>query len=220
MNLINDILDYSKIEAGKLELESIELDIPELLDSIISLMAKSAERRRTRLHSKIAENVPLQVRGWSDLTLANLEAPVVSQARLRDNKRYNLRTDVSALDLFGSRSVLSLANNHIMDYGDKGLAETIAALNASDIVHAGAGQNLEEARKPALIDVGGVKVAVLCCADPRFQAATAHRAGTCPATIELVDASVRELRATNDIVIVSVHMGIEFFPVPSQRQLD
>ena len=63
MNLINDILDYSKIEAGKLELESIELDIPELLDSVISLMAKSAERRHTRLHSKIAENVPLQVRG-------------------------------------------------------------------------------------------------------------------------------------------------------------
>jgi hypothetical protein len=157
----------------------------------------------------------------SDLTVANLEAPiVVSQATLRENKRYNLRTDASALELFGSRCVLSLANNHVMDYGEKGLAETIAALNARGIIYAGAGQNLEEASKPALIDVGGIRVAVLCCADPRFQAATAHSAGTCPATIELVDAAVRELRATVDIVIVSVHMGIEFLPVPSKRQLE
>jgi len=156
----------------------------------------------------------------SDLTVANLEAPVVSQAMLRENKRYNLRTDVAALDLFGSRSVLSLANNHIMDYGEQGLAETIAALNARGIVHAGAGRNLGEASKPALIDVDGVRVAVLCCADPRFQAATVDRAGTCPATTELVEASVREFRSTADVVIVSVHMGIEFLPVPSKRQLE
>ena len=156
----------------------------------------------------------------SDLTVANLEAPVVSQATLGENKRYKLRTDVSALDLFGSRSVLSLANNHIMDYGEKGLTETIAALNARGIVHAGAGRNLEEASKPALIDVGGVRVAVLCCADPRFQAAAADRAGTCPATIEQVEVSVRELRPTADIVIVSAHMGIEFLPVPSKRQIE
>jgi len=156
----------------------------------------------------------------SDLTVANLEAPVVSQAELRENKRYNLSADASALDLFGSRSVLSLANNHIMDYGEQGLAATIAALNARGIVHAGAGRNLDEASKPALIDVDGVRVAVLCCADPRFQAATVDSAGTCPATIELVEASVRKLRSTADVVIVSVHMGIEFLPVPSNRQLE
>ena len=156
----------------------------------------------------------------SDLTVANLEAPIVSQATLSANKRYSLKTDISALNLFGSRSVLSLANNHIMDCGEEGLVETIAALKAKGIVYAGAGRNLEEASKPALIDVGGIRVAVLCCADPRFQAATANSAGTCPAAIELVDASVRELQATTDIVIVSVHMGIEFLPVPSKRQLE
>ncbi len=63
LNLINNILDYSKIEVGKLELESIELDIPELIESVISLMTKAAERRGTLLRSRIAQNVPLQVRG-------------------------------------------------------------------------------------------------------------------------------------------------------------
>ena len=107
-----------------------------------------------------------------------------------------------------------------MDYGDEGLAETIAALNARGIVYAGAGRNLQEASKPALIDVEGVRVAVLCCADSRFQAATDYRAGTCPANIELVETSVRKLRSTADVVMLSVHMGIEFFPVPSMRQLE
>lgn len=63
LNLINDILDYSKIEAGKLELEIIELNIEELIESVVSLMTKSAERRGIHLTSKIARNVPKQVRG-------------------------------------------------------------------------------------------------------------------------------------------------------------
>lgn len=63
LNLINDILDYSKIEAGKLELESIELKIGELVESVVSLMSKTAERRGIRLTSKIAMNVPSRVRG-------------------------------------------------------------------------------------------------------------------------------------------------------------
>jgi hypothetical protein len=155
----------------------------------------------------------------ADLTVANLEAPVVLQGKLKENKRYALRTDASALSLFGSRSVVSLANNHIMDYGEEGLSETIAALNARGIAYAGAGRNLEEASRPALIDVEGIRVAVLCCADPRFTAATEHKAGTCPASIELVETAVGKIKTTADIVILSVHMGIEFIPIPSTRQL-
>lgn len=155
-----------------------------------------------------------------DLIVANLEAPIASVDGLRQNKRYTLRTDASALRLFESRSVLTLANNHIMDYGEEGLAGTTAALSARGITYAGAGRCLEEACRPALIEIEGVKIAVLCCADPRFQAATAHSAGTCPASVELVGPALRELQATADVVIVSVHMGIEFLPVPSQRQLE
>ncbi len=63
LNLINDILDYSKIEAGKLEIETIELEVDDVVGSVISLMTKSAERRGLRLKTKIASNVPKQVRG-------------------------------------------------------------------------------------------------------------------------------------------------------------
>ncbi len=63
LRIINDILDYSKAESGKLELENIEIEIRELLDSVVQLMAKSAELRGLRLVVRVAENVPPSVRG-------------------------------------------------------------------------------------------------------------------------------------------------------------
>ena len=63
LNLINDILDYSKIEAGKLELESIEVNVIDIVESVLSLMSKAAERRGLRLLHKISSGVPRLVRG-------------------------------------------------------------------------------------------------------------------------------------------------------------
>lgn len=61
LNLINDILDYSKIEAGKLELESIEVNVIDIVESVLSLMSKAAERRGLRLLHKISSGC----RAWS-----------------------------------------------------------------------------------------------------------------------------------------------------------
>lgn len=63
LRIINDVLDYSKAESGKLELENIELDIRDLLDAVVQLMGKSAELRGLRLVSQVADNVPHSVRG-------------------------------------------------------------------------------------------------------------------------------------------------------------
>ena len=63
LNIINDILDYSKIEAGKLALETIDVDIHELIDSVVSLMSPAAERRGLHLQHRIADNVPRNLRG-------------------------------------------------------------------------------------------------------------------------------------------------------------
>jgi poly-gamma-glutamate capsule biosynthesis protein CapA/YwtB (metallophosphatase superfamily) len=57
--------------------------------------------------------------------------------------------------------VVTLANNHIMNYGSEGLFQTIDILDANGIVHCGAGKNLEEAHKPAFVEWNGTKVAFL-----------------------------------------------------------
>ena len=63
ITIIDDILDFTKIEAGKLELESIEIRLKELVESVTAMMAKSAERRKLELSYRIAANVPDFVRG-------------------------------------------------------------------------------------------------------------------------------------------------------------
>jgi len=61
--IIDDILDFARVESGKLELERIEVDLFELVDSITGLMWETAERKGLRLVAKIEENVPDQLHG-------------------------------------------------------------------------------------------------------------------------------------------------------------
>jgi len=64
--------------------------------------------------------------------------------------------------------VVSLANNHIMDYGPEALLETIDRIDATGILHAGAGRNLEEACQPAVFTCGGMRFAFLSFATEAF----------------------------------------------------
>lgn len=156
----------------------------------------------------------------SALIIANLEAPVTGQALPVEQKPYLHKTSTAALDIFDQRFVLSLANNHIMDYGVAGLVDTLAALDAAGIPHAGAGLNIEQAKAPCLVKVNGVQVAVICAADPRFHPATEHSPGTCPAHRDLLVESVRTVGGDSTVVVVSLHMGLEYVSVPSPTQID
>jgi len=82
--------------------------------------------------------------------------------------------------------VVSLANNHIMDYGPEGMLQTIELLDSKHIVHSGAGRNLAEARKPAIVERDGLRVAFLSYTSvfiPSFPA-TENRAGVAAFRVE------------------------------------
>ena len=155
----------------------------------------------------------------ANLVVANLEVPITEAGPVREDKRYNFRTSPEILGLFDGRFVLGLANNHILDYGERGLVETIESLDECGIPHAGAGRNLKEAGQPALVDVDGLRLAVLSAADARWQAASEASAGVFPARPGLLRERVRDAQAYADEVVVSIHAGIEFVPVPSPMQL-
>jgi poly-gamma-glutamate synthesis protein (capsule biosynthesis protein) len=57
--------------------------------------------------------------------------------------------------------LVSVANNHALDYGPLGLEETMDALKQRGMVHAGAGRSLVEARQPAYLDTGSIRIALL-----------------------------------------------------------
>lgn len=153
------------------------------------------------------------------LIVANLEAPITERDVPAENKTYNLKTSCRALDGFDSRFVLSLANNHIMDYGPEGLFDTIAALDAAGIAYAGAGRDIDQARAPRYVSIDGIEAAVICAADPRFQAATSTLPGTCPALPDLLVESIGTARRRAQLVAVSIHMGLEYVDTPSRAQI-
>jgi poly-gamma-glutamate synthesis protein (capsule biosynthesis protein) len=141
---------------------------------------------------------------------------------------------------------LSLAGNHIADWGREGIEDTIARLDALGIARTGAGMTLDEAREPARLDCRGWRIALLSynCVGPEAAWASAVRAGcnflriatadgsavapAAPLTEPTEDAlwqltdDVVAARSTADIVIVALHKGIVHTPAvlaPYERSL-
>ena len=128
--------------------------------------------------------------------------------------------------------VLSLANNHVGDYGDGALRQTLSRFAKTKIDTVGAGGDLAAARRPAIIERGGVRVGLLAVDSiGETPAATRARAGTNrlnmpPRTgplnrsaLRRVTSDIRALGKRVDVVIVMTHWGTQYThrPEPSQH---
>jgi poly-gamma-glutamate synthesis protein (capsule biosynthesis protein) len=137
---------------------------------------------------------------------------------------------------FAGIGLVSLAGNHMGDCGAGGIADTIALLREADVAYAGAGENLDAARRPAIAEAGGRRIALLSynCVGPEASWATADGAGSAYLPIATTDGSpvkptaplagftdeargildedVAAARAQADIVIVALHKGIVHTP--------
>jgi poly-gamma-glutamate capsule biosynthesis protein CapA/YwtB (metallophosphatase superfamily) len=116
--------------------------------------------------------------------------------------------------------VLSIANNHIWDYGEVAFSDTLQYLAAEDISAVGGGRNLEEARGPVIHEVQGVRIAYLASTDilPASAGATAERPGANIYDVERMASDIREARRQADIVVVSFHTGEEYQPANDHQR--
>ena len=114
------------------------------------------------------------------MRIINLETSVTVSEDYWRNKAINYRMNpknISALTIAGI-DLCALANNHVLDFGYPGLTETLATLKQAGISYAGAGQNLEEAEAPALMELkDGRRVIVfsVCLANERHTLSWAAR---------------------------------------------
>ena len=159
-------------------------------------------------------------------TIVNLEGPVVDpdpeHAIQKRGPNLSLsKTTVEVLNELNTVGV-SLANNHMMDYGEYGLNSTIAYLDDNGIKHSGAGHTLDEALIPFVIDAGGLKVAVLSFGwdveETRY--ATDTSAGCAPRNKEMILGAVYKAREKYDRIIVCIHWGFEFNRYPMPYDID
>lgn len=152
----------------------------------------------------------------ADVAIGNLESTIADSGEKNETKDVTFRghpAGIEGLKLAGF-DALSLANNHMLDYGPEPLEDTVAALDEAGIGHAGAGENKNAAWKPATIDVDGTKVAYLAFTHvlPAGFLASDSRAGVASGKMDLslIDEAVREAKNTHDYVIVSFHWGVEY----------
>lgn len=171
-----------------------------------------------------------------DIVFGNLEGPLTdsehSLTGISDGGKYILRSRPAALDSIKAAgfNLLSLANNHILDYYEAGLFDTMRLLSDSGIAFAGAGENIEAARKPAIIEVKGVRVGLLAYTDmaeivyggsPNLSfVAGEKKAGVAPRKLDHILEDIENVRENVDLLMISLHWGIEesFKVQPQQRE--
>lgn len=148
-----------------------------------------------------------------DITIANLEAPLTDRGSEFEDKKFRFRVNpVAAVALKKAGiTTVNLANNHIMDFGVVGLADTVTALKKAGIDWVGAGDNISQARAVQFYELRGVKVAMLgysMTLPVEFWAAKG-KAGTMPALEKLMRADIAAARKEASVVVVSIHWGEE-----------
>ncbi len=171
----------------------------------------------------------------ADVSMLNLETPITRRGaqdpkELEDpGNRFHFRTGPAALDVLADAGVdvVSVANNHAGDYGQVGLADTLAAGRRSDVAMVGAGRDRAAAFAPHRVTVDGLAIAFLA-ADAVFRegrsdvwAAGRDNAGLASARESAPPAllaAVESAAAADDVVVVYLHWGLEGQACPSQRQ--
>jgi poly-gamma-glutamate synthesis protein (capsule biosynthesis protein) len=158
----------------------------------------------------------------AELGFANLEFPVGEPAWVRPGRSPEFWHDpelVPALARAGVR-VVSIANNHIMDCGPRGLARTREGCAAAGIAAVGAAEDLAAARAPARLDTPGGTVVILAYAAASGDQARQGGAGLAPLDASLIREDLAHWRPRAGVLVVSVHWGSMYVDYPPPRVLE
>ena len=129
------------------------------------------------------------ITGAADVLFANYEMPLSTRGQPIE-KLANIRADPAIAPDIGrlGLDVVSLANNHMMDYGPEAMADTIACLDAQGIAHVGAGPTIAQAAEPVIVDIRGRTIGFLaftCLVAPGAGASDHNRAWRDPRPVRM-----------------------------------
>jgi poly-gamma-glutamate synthesis protein (capsule biosynthesis protein) len=157
----------------------------------------------------------------SDIAVANLEAPFTTSGHPFDKKyTFMVPPDFAPGLKSAGFDVLTLANNHILDYGPSGLFTTMRVLDTLGIAYCGAGRDRVQAEEPVVCCVEGRKIGFLAFSMtyPSEFWAGSDRAGTAYPDLERMKKTITALKDTVDLVVVSYHWGGELKTTPKAYQ--
>ncbi|SHJ14594.1 poly-gamma-glutamate synthesis protein (capsule biosynthesis protein) [Geosporobacter subterraneus DSM 17957] len=162
----------------------------------------------------------------SDLVLINLETSVGLKGSASPDKTYTFQSKPETLDGLVKAGVsgVSIANNHVLDFGQEGFIETLENLEKRKIKYAGGGRNIQKALEPAVWEIHGQKIGFLAFSRVIYDMswyATSKRPGIVSAYDHYIDQikdTIVEAKKNVDFLIVSVHWGKELEQIPQEYQ--
>jgi poly-gamma-glutamate synthesis protein (capsule biosynthesis protein) len=181
--------------------------------------------RKLLMHPASAFGPISRVLGSADFTAVNLETAVTTRGTPQP-KQYHFRTTRKAFTAIRDAGIdlVTMANNHVLDYGQTGLRDTLAAVRAARFRYVGIGVNARAAWAPRIITINGTRFAVIGVSQVAELApswvATRHRPGEANSiNTRRTLAAVRSARKHADVVIVFMHWGTEGQACPDPGQL-
>ncbi len=156
----------------------------------------------------------------ADITFANLEGPASDQGIDRHNL-YSFRMNPSTIPALKGAGfhILSVANNHMGDWGRDAYKDTLARLKENEILYTGGGMTIREAEQPTIVEKYGMKIGYLGFSDvgPNMEP-TEEKAGLLLASNPHFEEIIKNASTKVDFLVVSFHFGDEYKTVHNQRQ--
>jgi poly-gamma-glutamate synthesis protein (capsule biosynthesis protein) len=161
----------------------------------------------------------------SDISICNFEAPIYTKDIQPIPKAgphvYQTKESVKYLKQNGF-NIVSLANNHIYDYGQSALKNTINELDKNSIDYIGAGINFDTAYTAKIIEKNGIKIGLLAGCENEFGCLyeDQNRGGYAWIFHSLIEDNIRKLKQEADSVVLIVHAGVEEIDFPIKEWRD
>lgn len=169
----------------------------------------------------------VEVMRAADIMCLNNEFTYSTGGAPLPGKAYTFRADPARVEVLGQLGVdaVTLANNHVYDYGEEALLDTFTVLEEAEVPYFGAGRTLEEAMKPLYLEVEGKTVALVAASRAEKNKMTPQATDTQPGILRCYDTelflqAIREGKANADFCIAFVHWGTEYSYELEQVQLD
>ena len=163
----------------------------------------------------------------SDVMIANSEFTVSDRGTPMRGKQYTFRANPKRLSIYDEMGIdmVTLANNHVYDYGKDAFLDMLTAFEEKGLPHIGAGRNLEEAMKPYYFIIGGYKFAFVNATRAEKYVLTPGATETSEGVFRCYDPTnminlIKELRPNNDYVVAIIHYGWEDHHELEQVQID
>lgn len=170
-------------------------------------------------YSALFEN--LEILKESDVVFGNLEGTASDKGR-DGGSLYSFHMDPAVVPTLSGAgfNVLSVANNHVGDWGRIAYTDTLSRLKENEILYTGGGNNIAEAEAPAIIEKYGMKIGFLGFSDkgPDWLKATENNPGLLIASNPRFDEIIQNASKQVDYLVVSFHFGEEYQNKHNERQ--